>query len=1045
MTGEPILVVDASGPRYPSVLSGWSSAPSPPPAPQPDIDQALNFLRWLHGAQQTYSVVAIKPDHAQGEEHIECRTTRDLEQVREFIVRNSARGWNLYMQGNGVRRDLGGARASKSDVVAAMVVHVDVDPPDTITTPKALAAWQVNYAPNWPELGLPPPTVIVASGSGYQCLWRLTTPLALFAGEKGNRYQHPLLVDSVEGVNKQLAKLLDGDSVAATISNLLRLPGTINFAAASKRKKGRTVPVLARATWSDATYPLEAFPRTVAPAHTPSTPGTITVPQVAVEVSTENLAKVIELVGSRWPARGGRSCHFALANILIRAGWEDRDIAELLYAIAMREDAQNPATFDARVRIVEWCRAGEGGNQYGYPYLIEQIGQETVDEMVRLLDLRGHVNVDELVASLTPCSHVLPGMCGCSEQQITAGKAERKRVEYAARMDREEADEWWNAWCGLWTGISDHLINCWWDAWQATWTQIGEHRKRRPTDNAIRGALRAAARRRGEEFKVDVECLKQVLASGPCIKVTDEELKEIIVALWRHCPPGTCADQVCSLLRNRLGGGQPRLMEQVLTGWAPPVPPPAPKTSVTETVSDGGLAGYAAIASNYIAQYRTHDDVPTLRRWQDHFYVWQPDKGCYVEFASDALHRDLYQLMKLDEDKHVNKTVNALVGVPSVLIEDNQTDRWLDGQQTSPLSTVVAKNGILDLESGELRPSSPNFFTLATMGVEYDPGALTPERWLKFLGEIFPDEQIDPTDDAKGYYRGAEKIDCLQEIMGYLLTPDTRQDRIFLFEGLPRSGKGTILRVITRLLGHESDGYVSSTSLRDLGSAFGKEGLIGKRVVVIGDAKLGSKSDTSQILSELLGISGRDLQSINRKNEKFWRGYLSTRFVLGCNGAPVFADPSGALAARLLLLRFRQSFVGRENRGLTEELYDELPGILNWCIEGWRRLHERGRLIQPKDGEQDLKDLQDQGSHVVAWIRECCIVGKDERVLAVNARASYDYWCATTGIPERERFNAITLGRELAEAGYPVKRFGKDNASHYLGLRMRTGKDGPAG
>jgi phage/plasmid-associated DNA primase len=42
----------------------------------------------------------------------------------------------------------------------------------------------------------------------------------------------------------------------------------------------------------------------------------------------------------------------------------------------------------------------------------------------------------------------------------------------------------------------------------------------------------------------------------------------------------------------------------------------------------------------------------------------------------------------------------------------------------------------------------------------------------------------------------------------------------------------------------------------------------------------------------------------------------------------------------LVPVLFHESFEGRENENLTDELLTELPGILNWAIEGWRRLRE---------------------------------------------------------------------------------------------------------
>jgi putative DNA primase/helicase len=59
---------------------------------------------------------------------------------------------------------------------------------------------------------------------------------------------------------------------------------------------------------------------------------------------------------------------------------------------------------------------------------------------------------------------------------------------------------------------------------------------------------------------------------------------------------------------------------------------------------------------------------------------------------------------------------------------------------------------------------------------------------------------------------------------------------------------------------------------------------------------------------------------------------------------PAFHDPSGALKRRLIVLRTKQSFFGNEDIHLTNKLLKELPGILNWSIEGLKRLWSRGHF-----------------------------------------------------------------------------------------------------
>jgi putative DNA primase/helicase len=66
------------------------------------------------------------------------------------------------------------------------------------------------------------------------------------------------------------------------------------------------------------------------------------------------------------------------------------------------------------------------------------------------------------------------------------------------------------------------------------------------------------------------------------------------------------------------------------------------------------------------------------------------------------------------------------------------------------------------------------------------------------------------------------------------------------------------------------------------------------------------------------------------------------------NKPPRIADASGALVSRYVVLTMTESFYGREQTDLTDELYQEMPGILNWAIRGLERL--RGRDGTPKQG-----------------------------------------------------------------------------------------------
>ena len=89
---------------------------------------------------------------------------------------------------------------------------------------------------------------------------------------------------------------------------------------------------------------------------------------------------------------------------------------------------------------------------------------------------------------------------------------------------------------------------------------------------------------------------------------------------------------------------------------------------------------------------------------------------------------------------------------------------------------------------------------------------------------------------------------------------------------------------------------------------------------------------------------------------------------------PSFVDPSGALSARLLVLNYNKSFVGREDRGLVEKLLAELPGINRWALEGLRRLRANGRFTETEAGRDLANEFRRNNSDAFSFMQDSLII-----------------------------------------------------------------------
>ena len=175
--------------------------------------------------------------------------------------------------------------------------------------------------------------------------------------------------------------------------------------------------------------------------------------------------------------------------------------------------------------------------------------------------------------------------------------------------------------------------------------------------------------------------------------------------------------------------------------------------------------------------------------------------------------------------------------------------QWLSASTNfSPIEIVACQNGLLHLPTRKLLGHTLDFFTRCALPYPYNPNAAEPREWLSFLSSIWGNDM--------------EAIGTLQEILGYCLTFDTRQQKIFLLVGPKRSGKGTIARVLTALLGPEN---VAAPTLAGIGTNFGLAPLIDKPLAIIADARLSGRADQQIIAERLLSISGE--RQFNRRSQ----------------------------------------------------------------------------------------------------------------------------------------------------------------------------------
>ena len=297
-----------------------------------------------------------------------------------------------------------------------------------------------------------------------------------------------------------------------------------------------------------------------------------------------------------------------------------------------------------------------------------------------------------------------------------------------------------------------------------------------------------------------------------------------------------------------------------------------------------------------------------------------------------------------------------------------------------------------------MMPHTPKWVSLQCLPHDFDPAARCP-GWLAFLEETFEGD--------------GERVALLQEWFGYCLTPDNSFQKMLCLKGVSRGGKGTIVSVLEACLGSDNiTGYI----LDSLSTQFGMGGLVGKLVATIGEVNLQRNPNKYTIYQNLNMVTGNDLVEIEYKyNPIKVSTRLPVRFVMCCNAMPNFADDSGALAERLMIIDFERAVPPeKRDRLLPEKLVAEVSGITNWAIGGLARLRANGRFTIPVKMAATVNQYRRENSKTLGFLQDRVVVhrsldtgnlpgvelvsGDVGHIFCDELKKAYLVWCDDTSV-----------------------------------------------
>ena len=393
--------------------------------------------------------------------------------------------------------------------------------------------------------------------------------------------------------------------------------------------------------------------------------------------------------------------------------------------------------------------------------------------------------------------------------------------------------------------------------------------------------------------------------------------------------------------------------------------------------------------------------IETVRKW----------RKIAMETLDLTLARELFNhALKSEQKKRIQYMLELVKSMPQI---STTSSDW-----NQDIFLLQFNNCTLDLITMKSITGDPNNLISFSVGYDYDPNGQCP-RFKQALQEIFNND--------------SQMIRFIQRAVGYSLTGDISEQCFLLCYGTGANGKTVLLEIFKLLMGDYGLNTMFSTFEKKSGNSIPNDiaRLQFARLVTASESGINKTLDEER-LKVMTGEDSVTARFLYHENFTFNPRY---KLWLAVNTLPMINDFSFGFWRRVRLIPFERLFIGKNaDPKLLKKLKTELPGIMNWALEGFKQWQRSG-LRPPQKVIQATRNFNNDADVVKEFIENNTIRNPKVKIGAKELYDNFMIW-----------FKSEYSSPGLSQAGFAVrmklltglksKRDGKKRRKTYFGIDM---------